>query len=186
MACVRNGFLRQKYGYFLKSKESLTKHIFITNLISNLSMNQTHFFYFCISDIFKLNERVIKRMQTKSPSRTSKTTFWIVTKIHFKYQENMSKLTTIPPENSGKYRFSEGYMLVNLLISSVIRQKGETQNGCFKKTRHATFSEKRTFFTPIRTRTYVCVSGGKKCSFFGKFGVLCFFETPVLRFAFLP
>ena len=32
---------------------------------------------------------------------------------------------------------------------------------------------------------YVCVSGGKKCSF-GKFGLLCFFETPVLRFALLP
>ena len=34
--------------------------------------------------------------------------------------------------------------------------------------------------------TYVCVSGGKKCSFFGKFGVLCLLETPVLRFALLP
>ena len=32
----------------------------------------------------------------------------------------------------------------------------------------------------------VCVLGGKKCSFFGKFGVLCFLETPVLRFASLP
>ena len=32
----------------------------------------------------------------------------------------------------------------------------------------------------------MCVSGGKKCSFFGKFGVLCFLETPVLRFALLP
>ena len=31
-----------------------------------------------------------------------------------------------------------------------------------------------------------CVSRGKKCSFFGKFGVLCFLETPVLRFALLP
>ena len=30
------------------------------------------------------------------------------------------------------------------------------------------------------------VSGGKKCSFFGNFGVLCFLETPVLRFALLP
>ena len=27
------------------------------------------------------------------------------------------------------------------------------------------------------------VSGGKICSFFGKSGVLCFLETPVLRFA---
>ena len=29
----------------------------------------------------------------------------------------------------------------------------------------------------------VCVSGVKACSFSGKFGVLCFLETPVLRFA---
>ena len=29
-------------------------------------------------------------------------------------------------------------------------------------------------------------SGGKKCSFFRKFGVLCILETPVLRFALLP
>ena len=32
----------------------------------------------------------------------------------------------------------------------------------------------------------MCVSGGKKCLFFGKFGLLCFLETPVLRFALLP
>ena len=32
--------------------------------------------------------------------------------------------------------------------SSVIRQKGESQNGCFNKTKHAKFSGKRTFFTP--------------------------------------
>ena len=34
--------------------------------------------------------------------------------------------------------------------------------------------------------SYVYVSGGKKRSFFAKFGVLCFLETHVLRFAFLP
>ena len=32
--------------------------------------------------------------------------------------------------------------------SSVIRQKGESQNGCFKKTKDAKFSKKRTFLTP--------------------------------------
>ena len=32
---------------------------------------------------------------------------------------------------------------------------------------------------------YVCVPGGKKWSF-GKFDVLCFLETPVLRLALLP
>ena len=45
----------------------------------------------------------------------------------------------------------------NTLKSSVIRQKGESHT-----------------------------SEGKKCLFFGTFGVLCFLETPVLRFALLP
>ena len=36
------------------------------------------------------------------------------------------------------------------------------------------------------TQTFVCISGGKKCLLFGKFGVLCFLKTPVLRFALLP
>ena len=55
-----------------------------------------------------------------------------------------------------------------------MRQKGESQNGCFKKAKHA------------KIRTHMCVSGGKKCLFFGNFGVLCFLKTPVLRFAQLP
>ena len=36
----------------------------------------------------------------------------------------------------------------------VIRQKGESQNGFFKKTKHVKFSEKRTFLTPD---THTCV-----------------------------
>ena len=35
-------------------------------------------------------------------------------------------------------------------------------------------------------RKFAKISGGKKCSFFGKFGALCFIVTPVLRFAHLP
>ena len=42
------------------------------------------------------------------------------------------------------------------------------------------------YFLPPDTYTNVCVSGGKKCSFFGKFGLLCFLETHLLRFALLP
>ena len=48
---------------------------------------------------------------------------------------------------------------------------------------------KNEHFLPPHTHRYVCVSGGKKCSFFrkfGKFGVLFFLEKPVLRFALLP
>ena len=53
------------------------------------------------------------------------------------------------------------------------------------KTKHTKFSEKRTFFT-LDTLTQVCVLGGKKCSFFRKFGMSCFLETPVLRCNLLP
>ena len=55
-------------------------------------------------------------------------------------------------------------------VLSVIRQKGKPQNGCCKKTKDVQFSVKRTFFTPC---------------FYVKFDVLCFLETPVLRFVFL-
>ena len=46
------------------------------------------------------------------------------------------------------------------------------------------FPENEHFLPP---EVYVCcVSGGKKCSFFGKVSVFCFLVTPVLRFALLP
>ena len=56
-----------------------------------------------------------------------------------------------------------------------VSRKQSTSN--FPKNKH---------FLPPDTHTYVCLSGDKKCSFFGKFGVPRFLETPVLRLAFLP
>ena len=47
------------------------------------------------------------------------------------------------------------------------------------------FPKCKHFLSPD-THTYVCISGGKKCSFFGKFGMLSFLETHVLRFALFP
>ena len=49
---------------------------------------------------------------------------------------------------------------------------------------YAKFFEKH--FLPPDTHTYVYVSGGKTCLFFGKFGFICFLEAPVLRFALWP
>ena len=75
---------------------------------------------------------------------------------------------------------------------SVIRQKSESQNGCYKKTKPAKFSEKRTFLTPQESEHFlppdmhVRIFGGKNCAFFRKFGLLCFLVTPVLRFTLLP
>ena len=40
--------------------------------------------------------------------------------------------------------------------STVIRQKGKSQNGRYKKIKHTKFSVKRTFLRPD-THTYVCV-----------------------------
>ena len=67
--------------------------------------------------------------------------------------------------------------------SPVIRQKDESQNDCFKKTKHAQFPKNKNFLPPD---THTCVSGGKKCLFFGKFDLLSFLKTPILRFALLP
>ena len=55
---------------------------------------------------------------------------------------------------------------------------------CFLQEKQSTpnFPKNEHFWLPD-THTYVCVSGGKKCSFFGKYGVLCFLVTHVLRFA---
>ena len=41
-------------------------------------------------------------------------------------------------------------------LSSVMKQKGESQNGCFKKTKHAEFSEQTNIFYPL-IRTRMCV-----------------------------
>ena len=59
-----------------------------------------------------------------------------------------------------------------------MRQKGESQNGCFKKAKHAKISEKMFVL-------FVCLFF-EKCLFFGNFDILCFLETPVLRFALFP
>ena len=64
--------------------------------------------------------------------------------------------------------FSHIYVILSPSMdsSSVLKQKDESQNGCYKKTKHTKFSENE------------CVLGGK-CLFFGKFGVLCFLVTSV-------
>ena len=68
-------------------------------------------------------------------------------------------------------------------LPSFLPQKSESQNGFFKKTKHAKFPKNEHFLPPD---TYVCVSRGRKCSFFGKLGVLCFLEILALRFVLLP
>ena len=56
-------------------------------------------------------------------------------------------------------------------INSSVTKQGESQNRCFKKKSTPNFP-KNDHFLPPDAHTYVYVSGSKKCSFFGKFGVL--------------
>ena len=57
--------------------------------------------------------------------------------------------------------------------------------GVSRKQSTSNFPKKEPFL-PLDPRKYVYVSEGKKCSFFGKFDVLCFLETAVFRFVLLP
>ena len=70
----------------LKSKESIMKHTYITNLVLNLSMNQTHFFcfvFFYASDIIKF----------LSPKFVSNTTIGFLTISGDKKLVNLLKFT---------------------------------------------------------------------------------------------
>ena len=66
--------------------------------------------------------------------------------------------------------------------TSVIRQKGESLNGCYKKTKHVKFSEKWTFLTPRYTYVRAAYQEVRNVRAFFFF----FFVTPVLRFTLLP
>ena len=55
--------------------------------------------------------------------------------------------------------------------SSVIRQRANLKTGVSRKQSTPNFP-KNEHFLPPDTHTYVCVSGGKKCLFLEKFGVL--------------
>ena len=61
-------------------------------------------------------------------------------------------------------------------LSLFIRQKGR-----ISKRREQENKSRQIFW-----KTNIFYPGGKKCSFFRKFGVICFLVTSVLRFALLP
>ena len=72
-----------------------------------------------------------------------------------------------------------------LCKSSIIRQKGESQNRCYKNTKHAKFPKNKHFLL-LDTQTCVCLLEGKKYSVFGKFGVLCCLVFEIRPFPLLP
>ena len=71
-----------------------------------------------------------------------------------------------------------------LCISSVIGQKGESQNGGKKKRKLAKFFEKRAFLTPWYSQ--VCMHQGVRNVYFSENLLWFFFLLAVLRFTLLP
>ena len=67
------------------------------------------------------------------------------------------------------------------LILNIVgnKAKGPISKREFEENRACQIFRKTDISYPLDTHTYVYVSGGKKHLFFGKFGVLCFLETPV-------
>ena len=65
------------------------------------------------------------------------------------------------------------------------RKRANLKTGVTRKPSTPNFS-KNDHFLPPGPHTHTYISGGKKCSFFGKFGLLCFLVTPILRFTCLP
>ena len=63
------------------------------------------------------------------------------------YERDMGSLDVMRKSCLRSMKFANESVFERI-TSSVIKQKDESQKGCFKKTKHAKFSEKQTFFTP--------------------------------------
>ena len=90
-----------------------------------------------------------------------------------------SEIIEIRFQRSQKHLIGQWCIDMLLRKSSVIRQKGESQNGCSKETKHANFSEKNEHFLTCAYQEvrHVRFSENLAC---------CFLEIPVLRLALLP
>ena len=63
---------------------------------------------------------------------------------NFNYENNILDILQNRSKVNNNYN---NFLDVSFIYSSVIRQKSESQNGCFKKTNGSKFFEKQTFLT---------------------------------------
>ena len=99
----------------------------------------------------------------------------------------LKSLFPMPSCSLNKFLLGENFLLLSftfLILNHVTmafiegnKTKGESQNGCFKKTK-AKFSKKNEHLLLPDTHKYVCVSGGKKCSFSENLACLVFLKNP--------
>ena len=77
-----------------------------------------------------------------------------------------------------------GFCITEKLVGN--KAKGSTSKRVYQENKARKIFRKTNISYPLILTRTCAHQGGKKCSFFGKFGVLCFPETPILRFALLP
>ena len=99
--------------------------------------------------------------------------------VHFAIKKNKCKTSCLTFIFYQKYFYDKIHSKIFYfhVISSVIRQKGFVGNKANHKTE---VTRKQSAPNFLRNKHFV----GKKCSFFGKFGVPCFLVTSVLRLPF--
>ena len=72
--------------------------------------------------------------------------WWIAVSVQLISQDNFFLNLKIAPTD---FKTRKSIICQSSCMNpSVISQKGESQNRCFKKTKHAKFTKKRTFLTP--------------------------------------
>ena len=127
--------------------------------------------------------------KVESPTGRSSSLEWRTFGLEIQ-RPNHSNITPMKfPKYFLVYERSVGLQLQNQKfhhLSSVMRQKRANLETNLTRKQSTQNFPKNEHFLPPDMHTYVCVSGGEKCSIFGKFGMLCFLVTSVLRFALLP
>ena len=89
------------------------------------------------------------------------------------------------------FSFTKNYLLLlpmqllHLIGYALFWSKGRISKLVLQENKTRQIFRKENISYPL-IRTRVCVSRGKKCSFFEKFGVFCFLVTAILRFGLLP
>ena len=106
-------------------------------------------------------------------------TFWIISKKII-LQFFVRSFVYSRKNNIKMFWYYSHNILIRLFVGN--RAKGRTSKRVFQENKTRQIFRKTNISYPLIR----CVSEGKKCSLFGKFGVLSFLETPVLRFALLP
>ena len=108
----------------------------------------------CLFESYQVIWNAVKRLK-RSVNIAAKIPHLFTDFFDFSISSTLLSLRSPPKSVFGVCNSINLNFFTRLRISfswSMVRQKGESQNGCFKKTKHDKFSEKKIFYPLIRTR----------------------------------